>query len=343
MREIGLGFVGVGFMGEGHIHFCRQLPYAKLVGVADPNLERAREVAAKYNIPHVYSNYDQLLDNRDVEAVIIATPEHLHRDVAVKAANMGKHILLEKPIAHTLQDARAIIEASRKSGVKMMIGYVYRFFPQMKALKDFVAEGLLGQTLTAVVRIDGDISEALRLKGRTTVELYVGVHCIDLLLWYLQDDVTSVYAEAADGEVMRQVNVHDSVCMLLKLRNGATAYIQCGWGAPTNWAGWRKPIAWSSYYGNITPHNIQLVGTKGVAEVRLPPEGVYAADEESIGLKLPCLVAPWAYKAQMEYFLECIREDKKPSPNADEGYRSLEVALAATRSWAEKKPVSLPL
>ncbi len=343
MREVGLGYVGVGLMGEGHIYFSRQLPYVKPVAVADTDLGRAKEVAAKYAIPNVYSDYHRLMENEDVEAVVIATPEDVHRGPAVAAAESGKHMLLEKPMAHTLQDANAIADACRKSGIKTMIGYVYRFFPQMSAVKGFVDEGLLGEPVTAAARIDGDISEGMRLKGRTTVQLYVGVHVIDLLLWYLQDNVISVYAEAADGELMREFGVHDSLCMLLRFRSGTVAYVQCGWGAPTNWAGWKKPSAWSSYYGNITPHNIQLVGTKGIAEVSLPPEGVYAADQESVGVKLPSLVAPLAYRLQIEYFLQCLREDKTPSAGCEEGYRSLEVALAATKSCAERRPIGLPL
>lgn len=343
MKEVGLGFIGAGFMGEGHVHFARQLPYAKLVGVADIDLSRAKEVASKYRIPNAYADYHELLENKDIEAVVIATPEFAHTEVAVDAAKVGKHILLEKPIARNLKDAKTIMDACRKSGVKLMIGYVYRHYPQMKGLRGFVGEGLLGHPLTAVVRIDGDITEAARMSKSSTVEMYIGVHNIDLMLWYIQDEVATVYAEASDGEVMKRFGLHDSMCMLLKFKKGTVGYVQCGWGEPTNWAGWKKPAAWTMYYGNMTPHNVQLVGTKGVAEVRLPPEGLFAADEESVGIKLPSVVAASAYKEQMEYFLRCLREDIAPAPSGEDGYRSLEIALAAAKSCDEKKPVKLPL
>lgn len=343
MEKIGIGVIGVGFVGEGHIYFLNQLPNANVVGVADKNYIRAREIAEKYKIPLVYQDYEELLMRKEVDAVVIATPENVHREPAIAAAKEGKHILLEKPIASTLNDAKDIIESCKKAGVKLMIGYVYRFYPQMRAVFDFISEGLLGQPLTGMVRIDGDISEANRIGGRTTVELYVGVHAIDLLLWYLQDEVIRVYAESVEGQVMKHFGVYDSVCMLLKFRSGAVGYVQCGWGAPSNWAGWRRPYSWSSYYGNITPHNVHIVGTQGIIEIVLPPEGVYASDPESIGVKLPSLVAPWAYKEELAYFLKCITMDEEPKPNGEDGYRSLEVALAANLPYLNRRSIDLPL
>jgi UDP-N-acetylglucosamine 3-dehydrogenase len=342
MKEVGLGVIGVGFMGEGHVSFLRQLPNAKVIAVADKDEGRAREVAEKYGVKKYFVEYEKLLDCNDIDAVVIATPEDAHRDPAIAAAEKGKHIFIEKPIANNLNDAKEIVKRCKKSGVKLMVGYVYRFYPQMRAVKDFVKEGLLGKPLTGSIRIDGDYAEASRIKGRTTVELYVGVHAIDLLLWYFKDNVIRVFSEYAVGEVMQQFGVYDSVCMLLKFNNGAVGHIQCGWGAPTNWAGWRKPVSWSAYYGNITPHNIQLVGTHGIVEVTLPPEGVFAADSESVGVKLPSLVAPLAYKEELAYFLNCILMDQEPSPSGEEGIKSLEIALAANESCRLMKPIDLP-
>ena len=124
MRKTGFGVIGTGIVGGAwHAHVYHHMPKSELVAVCDLNGERAREIADRYGVQHVYTDYRELLARDDIAAVSIATPDFAHRDIAVAAARAGKHILVEKPLATTVEDAEAILAAVDEAGVKLMVDF----------------------------------------------------------------------------------------------------------------------------------------------------------------------------------------------------------------------------
>src|SRR5260221_12490600 len=139
MDKIGFGVIGTGIVGGAwHAHVYSRAPRAKLVAVCDLNEQRANEIGKKYGAEKVYSDYRKLLENPEIKAVSIATPDFAHREIAVAAAEAGKHILVEKPLATTVEDAEAIVKAAKKAGVKLMVDFHNRVNPPFAGAKESI-------------------------------------------------------------------------------------------------------------------------------------------------------------------------------------------------------------
>src|SRR5437773_84043 len=146
MDQVGFGVIGTGIVGGAwHAYVYSHSPKAKLVAVCDLNEQRANEVGQKYGARKVYTDYRELLANPEVQAVSIATPDFAHREIAVAAAEAGKHILVEKPIATTVEDAEAIVNAAKKAGVKLMVDFHNRVNPPFANAKQSIQSGELGK------------------------------------------------------------------------------------------------------------------------------------------------------------------------------------------------------
>ncbi|HEV2379300.1 MAG TPA: Gfo/Idh/MocA family oxidoreductase, partial [Terriglobia bacterium] len=121
MEKVRIGIVGSAFVSSLHAEALEECPEAQILAVCSPNKSHAEAFAARWHVPNVSTDYRRLLDREDVDAIVIGIPNHLHREVVVTAADAGKHIILEKPMAHTLEDADAMLKACRKR--KVMLGY----------------------------------------------------------------------------------------------------------------------------------------------------------------------------------------------------------------------------
>src|SRR6202048_1309820 len=145
MRKLGVGVLGVGEMGKRHAENLRSLvPEARLVAVADASTERARQVAAELEIEHSYSSLAAMLERKDLEAVLIATPDKFHAQAVGIAARAGKAILCEKPLALNLADAHAALEAVSKAGSRLPIGFMRRYDPAYAAAMKRIEAGEIG-------------------------------------------------------------------------------------------------------------------------------------------------------------------------------------------------------
>ena len=143
MKKKRVGVIGVGAMGKHHVRIYHEMQDVELVGVADVNERAVAELAAEYNT-EAFIDCEQLLHN-DLDAVSIAVPTSLHKEIAYKAAQYGVHMLIEKPIADSLINADAIIDAARRKNLKVMIGHIERFNPAIVKLKELIAAGELGE------------------------------------------------------------------------------------------------------------------------------------------------------------------------------------------------------
>ncbi|HEX5497577.1 MAG TPA: Gfo/Idh/MocA family oxidoreductase, partial [Thermomicrobiales bacterium] len=146
MERVRTGIVGAGFMGALHARAVAESGFGTLAAVADPDTERARDVAAPYGA-HVYADFNAMLDREALQAVVVATPETLHRGAVVAAARHGCAVLVEKPIAANLADADAMIAACDDAGAPMMVGYILRFEPAYARIQQAVASGAIGRFL----------------------------------------------------------------------------------------------------------------------------------------------------------------------------------------------------
>ena len=333
---VGFGIIGAGMMGNVHADAIDAVADAKLIAVADVDAERAGQLAERHHLSNSSTDYDTLLQLPEVQAVVIATPDPLHCEPAVDAARAGKHVLLEKPIATTMDDADRIIAAATAAGIKLAIGYCSRYDTTHVEIKQQIEAGSLGQVMSVYSRRNAFITEARRLEGRVSVEQYLAVHDLDLMLWYLDDDVTRVTSEIVAGPVYEELGVHDICWIMIKTRRGGVGVVECGWVLPAT-------------LGRAGDLCLEVVGSKGCAYADVLPAGLSLCTEE--GWQFPD-VLHWTglhgklvgwYREQIRCFIEAIERDEQPLVTGRDGRRSLEIVLAARQSYKTHTPVSLPL
>lgn len=345
-ERLGLGVIGVGMIGRKHARTISELDKVKLVAVADINRQRAEEVAKKYGAEAFYTDYREMLGREDIEAVVIATPDQLHREPAVAAAEARKHILLEKPMASTLEDADAISAAAKKAGVKLMIGYILRFDLNYVKIKQAVDSESFGIPLYVYAREQGSIGVTTQIGARVPFMLYGSIHEIDQLLWYLQDEAEKVYAEAVRKDIYRRFQVPDCHVVIVKFKGGATGCIEGGWAMQTpKWKSGGVP-GW----GAMSSVEVEVIGTKGYVNFHGPPNTVFVFGND--GFAFPD--TEWypvnadgklagAIRDEHLHFVDCILNDKEPLATDKDGRDALEIALAANQSIETGDVISLPL
>lgn len=237
MEKVRFGVIGTGWMGQLHAEVLHQLRTTELVAIAEVNDERRREMGERYGI-RTYSNYRELLADPEIDAVSICVRDLDHRAPSEAAAQAGKHIFLEKPIAASVDDAEAIIAAARSAGVKLMVGHLLRFDPKYRQLRDAVAEGDLGEIIHLYARRNSPRTEGpARYGGELPLALHVTVHDLDIILWMMRPHKpVSVYAESVE-KLLAHVGTEDTVFALIRFDNGAVAALESSWvlpaGSPT--------------------------------------------------------------------------------------------------------------
>ena len=211
MKKTGFGVIGTGIVGGAwHAHVYHHLPQAELVAVCDLNESRAREIADRYGVPHVYTDYNKLLARPDIAAVSIATPDFAHREIAVAAAKAGKHILVEKPIATTVEDAEAILRAVDEAGVKLMVDFHNRVNPAFVTTRQAVLNGDLGELKYIYARLSNTTfvpTQMLPWASRSSALWFLASHTLDMSCWLLGDKPTRVYAVSRSGHAAGDLGI----------------------------------------------------------------------------------------------------------------------------------------
>src|SRR5215210_1311517 len=227
-----IGLVGAGFMGGVHLGAYAGIPEVEVVGVADTRVEAAVAGAALVGA-RPYVSYEELAAAEDVEVVDVCLPTAFHRDLALRAAGEGRHVILEKPIARTVEDAQEILEAFSGDGPRLFVGHVVRFFPEYAGIKEKIDAGDLGTV--GVVRTSrrspfllgwNDWYADWRLSGGVLVDLVI--HDFDFLRGAL-GEVERVYARGVLG---REYNRLDYALVTLRFESGAIAHVEGQWGYP---------------------------------------------------------------------------------------------------------------
>lgn len=332
MEKIKVGVVGAGYFGENHARVYSESLLAELTAIVDLNPERAKNIAEKYNARSWYTSVYEMIRNEDVDAVSIATPEFNHKEPAVAAAEAGKHVFVEKPIAHKMEDATAIADSAKRNKVKLMVGYLLRFDPRYAEGKRQIDEGAVGEILSVWARRATRIFVPQSVAEWSNPLFYMSVHDIDLINWYVNSEVERVYAEAT-VKMFKDKNVPDVILALMKFKNGVTASLEVNWCRPATWQ-------------YSLESRLHVSGTKGMVYVDIYDQGLNIFSEN--GHVCPDTIH-WPItnnrligdlKEELHHFLECIILDKKPLVTADDGIKSLRIALAIMSSLKKGKVVT---
>jgi predicted dehydrogenase len=323
LKKIGLGIIGLGYVGKIHLQHSLKLDNANLIGVADLS-KKALDTAKNVGVKKVFTNYEQLLKEEDVDAVIISLPTHLHLQCAVKAAEEKKHIFLEKPIARNVTEAKEIISTAQRNSVKLMIGYPLRFNAEFRSLKDKIKNRTFGDVEIAYSSYVSSGPFLHRAESHTPVPvpewwfdkeltgggalIDLGVHIINLFRWYF-GEATDVRAQCGHRFNM---DFEDSAICLVKFETGTRAVINVGW--------------FSQQY----QLKVELLGSVGHAVVEHIPSNPLSTVVQMLTTGISKFHRP--HYSELEYFVNCLIEDLSPSPNGQDGFRDLETISQAYRN-----------
>ena len=339
MEEIGIGIIGSGFMGRTNAEtIAKYLPGARLIAVAGGS--RAPQLAADYNVDFE-PNVQALVERSDVDAVFISTPHNEHARQTIAAAEAGKHILLDKPMAVSLEECDRILAATHQANVNLMIMFGQRFRLVNREAYRLIQEGAIGR-ITAIETCGlhtgglASLPPWQSLPENLGTLFAHGVHNIDQVRWFTGDEVATVAArihrEAPSGNEV-------STMAVLSLRGGAMA---------TVWVSWAIPSPGFPH----TDFSTRVVGDAGLLDLdaygtlRLGRNGNWTvvAEQKPIDFKgkgMLDAVRMEAYAAQGQEFLNSIREHRKPAVTGEDGRAAVEVALAAYESSDTQRTVIL--
>ncbi|MGH1479234.1 MAG: Gfo/Idh/MocA family protein [Geminicoccales bacterium] len=269
MEPLRMGVIGAGFMGANHAKVWSQLPNTELIAIADLDETIGRSLAGTLGADY-HKHMTDLLARNDIDAVSIVTPDRHHVDPATAAARAGKHILLEKPMAHDAVAATAITEVVEETGVRLMIAHVLRFDPRYVQLHAAAAPDKLGEPIHLRAKRNTIRSLASRLGENSSILFYLGVHDIDIMQWVARSPITRVYGQ----KVQKLSNGNeDALYAVVNFENGAIGTLDYSWAWPDG-----LPSGYNAAFEVIGTRNAALLDVRDQGFQVISAEGLTAAD-----------------------------------------------------------------
>lgn len=328
---IKLGLVGTGRIGQLHVETLKRSSVAQLVAVTDLHMDAARRCAERFGVPGVAADFPDLLHNYDLQAVLICSSTNTHANYCLAAAAAGKHIFCEKPIDANLKRIDAVIHAVEKSGVKMMVGFNRRFDANHQRIKLALEQGKIGTPhLLHIISRDPAPPPIEYVKVSGGLFFDMTIHDFDMAR-FLLGEVEEIFASAAvrvDPRIGEAGDV-DTALITLKFTDGSLGTIDNS----------RQAV-----YGY--DQRVEVFGSAGL----LRSENVYG-DEVTLstvhsverGLPKHFFMDRYlaSYQNELEAFVRCVAEDRPAPVTALDGRAPIVMALAASRSLAENRPVKV--
>ena len=338
-QQVGFGVVGLGTWGENHLNTFADEPGVYIAGICDINEELLKQRAEEYDVGFATTDYEELLGRDDIQAVAVVTPDFLHYDIAMAAAQAGKHILLEKPMATSLEEAQDIAAAAAEAGITLMVDFHNRWNPTIIEMKKAIDAGELGEVEMASLRMSNRIwvpTELLSWGGQTTVVWWLASHITDLACWLLQDRAVRVYSVSRKGVLAdRGLDTPDFFHTILEFSSGAVVHLDNCWilgdampavidfqvqlvgSAGTMYADCSHNLSSQKYTHNSAewPNPLVVVDSHGT------PRGLAT---ESI-----------------RHFVRCLLTGSQPLVSREEAVHNTEILVAIHQSAAEGQPVEI--
>ena len=334
MVKLGVGVLGVGTMGKQHAYNLRhRIPEARLVAVADADLNRAKQVAAELEIDHFYDSVEALAERKDVQAIVVVTPAKFHGAAMKVCAQAKKDIFCEKPFTLTVEEADQVLDLTQKAGIRVQVGHVRRYDPPNVRAKQRIEAGEIGDPVIfkSLARDPAPPPVSYMASGVNGMFFQDStVHEFDLGRWLMNDEISEVHAYGAVlvFPEVAQFNDIDTALVNMKFSRGtlgaAENYMQSGYGYDI-----RTEIVGSK--GTIITGYLQQT-----AEVVLTSAGAKTDVVDHFLIRFAD-----GYLHQMRDFVQTILADRNPKVDAFEGRQAIAVAAAAERSYREGRAVTV--
>ena len=332
MKQVNYGVIGLGWFGEKHCEALAAIPGVNLHSLCTRTTSRLEELATTFHVENTFTDYRQMLADPDLEAVSIVTMWDQHLDPSLAALEAGKHVLVEKPLASTLEDCEKIVAAAEASDSYFMTGHICRFNPRYVAAREAILEGRIGDIISIYARrnIPAQVTEEILDKIGPIIG--DGVHDTDLMLWYSQDRIVSAYAQTVD---VRGKKHPDLGWTMYRFASGATGVLENVWCLPDKTA-------------FQIDERMEIIGTRGSIHIHETHPNFSICDDD--GWHSPDTTY-WpslhgqragALRDELAYFVSAIQRGEPPdiiSPR--ESLEAVRACLAAEESAASGLVVEL--
>jgi predicted dehydrogenase len=333
-EKVSIGIVGAGIWGRNHALALGDHPRGSVDLVCDRDERRARALAEKLGCRWVTSLAEVAAST--VDAVTIATPDHLHREPAVAVLEAGKHVMVEKPLATTVADGRAMVTAAEKAGVNLMVDFHARWHPLFMGAKAYVERGDLGAPVMAYARLSDTIhvpTEMLDWGGRSGPEWFLFPHTMDVVRWLIGRNPIEVYAKGHRGVLeSRGVSCWDAVQALVEFEGKAFATFETSWIVPNS-------------YTNVVDNRLTLYGEKGGLELKNEPNLWVFTDRYHTPFSSESVTRygkAWGFQYEsIRYFIDCVADGVTPEAGGRDGLMVTAMIEATLKSLAERRPVKI--
>lgn len=335
MKTLRVGLIGAGGIGAHHAARYKQVENAVLTAVVDVDRERAAKVAEENGIPHVFTSYEEALRSGEFDAVDICLPTWLHAEVSIAAAKAGKHILCEKPMATTLEEADAMIAAAEEAGVVLMIAQCRRYDNFWGTVRRALAEGAIGRPV-----VWRDISGHYGPGPAWFYDRHKGLGPLVDGAIHNYDFARTMFGEAktvyATGRSFKPVTAPDTGIAVVRFEQGDELQLSWSWGLPP---------------GVRTPHPNEILGPEGVLYFS-PPPFVKAPEcpegwRQVVAVRANGEVVPYQYQVndmyvdEIQAFVDSVAGKRAPDPDGREARTSLAIAMAVLESIETGNVVTL--
>jgi predicted dehydrogenase len=339
MERVRFGLIGVGTWGKVHADTYTAYPRACLAAVCDLNEERARQAATHYGVKEIYTDYRKMLDEAEIDAVAVVTPDFAHREVIEEAARAGKHIIVEKPLATTYEDLDKIAEAVTRAGIKFMVDFHCRWSPPLVVARNDIEQGLLGKMVSAYLRLNNPLSIPLKMlswSAQSSILWFLGSHAIDTLRYLFQDEVVRVYSVARSGVLRAHgVDVPDIYQTILEFANGAIATMENHWIMPDS-----SP--------QLNDFKVNILGSKGMFNMDLTHNQLIERYLANVSDRPDVLDGPLIrgrhvgfVHESIKHFVDCVADGKQPEVSLQDGVKVSKVILAIMESAKVGEPIRI--
>jgi predicted dehydrogenase len=337
--EIGFGLVGCGMVGKVHAEAIGAMAGARLVAVWGRDAGRTAEFASRFKAA-ADTDYERFLAHPDLDIVNVCTPSGTHAEFGCRAAEAGKHVLVEKPIEISLEQADRLIQTCEAAGVKLGVIFQSRFLPAVRRLKRAVDEGRFGRLILGDAYVKwyrapeyyapGSWHGTLRLDGGGAL-INQAIHTVDLLRW-IMGPAETVFAMSG-ALLHRQIEAEDTLVGAVRFRQGALGVIEAATSATP---GFKRRLEITGERGTAILDG-DAISFWSLADGDSPTEA--PAEQITDGSADPASIAAEGHRRQLEEMMKAVSEGREPMVTGREGRKSLELVTALYRSAAQGQPV----
>lgn len=323
VRTTKIGIIGLGYVGQIHLRNCLKIPHAEVWSAADVSAKALKNVN-NAGVKKTFTNYSELLKDPEVDAVIIGLPTHLHLPCAREAAEAGKHIFLEKPMARNVEEAKEIISVAQRNSVKLMMGYYMRFNEKFANLKEKREQGLIGDVENAYATFINSGPFFHRAESHAPVPvpewwfnteltgggvlMDLGSHMINIMRWYFGEitDIKGYFGHRFN------MDFEDSAMCLAKFDSGTVAQINVGWFS-------QAYTLKLDFFGSVKSEGAQhLPSNPLITAIQMLTTGKSQFHK--------------AHFDELQHFLDCTINDSSPSSSGQDGLKDLEAISIAYKN-----------